>query len=960
MVRVLATLALALAFALLFMPIAEIIGKQFGHAVRPRLFKRSKRKVSYLGGSALVPAALAASTILWGIPKPVLPVLGGALLVFSLGLWDDRLHREGGLLPWHRFALEASTAAGVWVLGLRPSITGLYWVDFALTVLFLIASCNAVNLIDNMDGVAGTTVAVIASGTAALALISGQLVIAGVAAGVTGATLGFLQFNFHRARLYLGDSGSLFLGFTLGGLLLSLRLPLGFGGGFVVAIALMGIPFTDTAVRQIARWLTGKSLFDVTGGIDHVSHNLVAMGLSTKQVALTHGFFAAVGVAAGIYAAASLRIEAAFAAIAMFSLIGVAFLAVSVSKQRGKAKRRRAFVLALGLIGLLALGSAPAAISARRHLESAKRSLQLAATVARAGSLSEADSLIGKAERDAAIAAESLGGPTTFVARSLPLIGTNLKAARSLAYGTNLIARSSRDALKALSEVSSGGYVAGRIDLEKLSKAAPSLERAAAGAELAVAAVPRDSKMLLPQVSGARDEFERRATDAAHGLGKASRTLEVLPAMLGADGPRTWFLAVQNGAELRATGGFIGGFGILRTNGGAVELVSLEPDRFLPVPPSEVDAPDEVIARYDRFGARSGWQNVNMVADFPTAARMMAGMWELSTGEAVDGVIAVDAVAIGHLLGAVGPVDVPALGKQVTSDNVVDVTLREAYGLIEDREERQDVLVDVGRETFTRLTSGTYADPRLVINGLSAAASSKHLLLWSRHEEKQLGELDLDGSISGSPSSDYLMVVSQNASANKLDYYARRGIEYSVDLQAGAAMKADLTVRVDNNTPSDLPAYVLGPDGAAVNRAYLSVYVPESTDGRLAKIDGKNTTLESHREVGLGVLSQFVETNQGAQSKVDLSLVGRDFKPGEYRLLARKQPTPFADDFKLEVTLPPGAAVSEMTPGMRQNGNTVTWSGKLSRDREFFVRYEIQNEILGAAWNKIASLADSR
>ena len=239
------------------------------------------RPVALMGGIALVGAVILG---VLASRAPVLeawPVQLGAVLMFVVGVLDDRwdLHPDGKVLA------QVLAAALLLYAGYAFWRGGAAWVSMPLTFLWVIGVTNAFNLIDGIDGLAAG-VAVVAAG--ALVLISvtlgqGELVV--VMAAVMGAALGFLAYNAPPARIFMGDCGSLFLGYLLAAGALGVQSGGGPVVGTLVPIAVLAVPIFDTTFVTITRLLRGESV--ARGGTDHVHHRLVHLGLSEGQAVVT-------------------------------------------------------------------------------------------------------------------------------------------------------------------------------------------------------------------------------------------------------------------------------------------------------------------------------------------------------------------------------------------------------------------------------------------------------------------------------------------------------------------------------------------------------------------------------------------------------------------------------------------------------------------------------------------------
>jgi UDP-GlcNAc:undecaprenyl-phosphate GlcNAc-1-phosphate transferase len=157
--------------------------------------------------------------------------------------------------------------------------------NYAITLLWLLGITNAINFLDNMDGLSAGISAVIASFILLFALVNGQFLVGALSAGLLGACIGFLRFNFPPARIFMGDVGSLFLGFLLAVMGIQLRFPE--NSNFVtwmVPVFLFGLPIFDMTLVVISR--LRRRLSPNTPGKDHTSHRLVRMGFSSREAVL--------------------------------------------------------------------------------------------------------------------------------------------------------------------------------------------------------------------------------------------------------------------------------------------------------------------------------------------------------------------------------------------------------------------------------------------------------------------------------------------------------------------------------------------------------------------------------------------------------------------------------------------------------------------------------------------------
>ena len=273
---------------------------------QPGQHKSHKVAVPYLGGLAIV-VTFVIAVILMSVLRPphtgrgeLLAVLTIAVLLAAVGLIDDLRQ----VSPLWRLVAEISAASIVWYLGNGTAVTTVEAVDLILTVLWFVGVTNAFNLLDNMDGLAAGLAAISSMTVFAVAGTNGQFLVAGLAVALAGCTVGFLRLNFHPARIYMGDSGSLFIGFLVAYLGIKLRFEGGRLVSALVPIFACSAAVFDTSLVVISRIRAGRNPFQ--GGQDHVSHRLVKLGLSVPAAVCTI-YLGAIGV--GILSFAISRLE---------------------------------------------------------------------------------------------------------------------------------------------------------------------------------------------------------------------------------------------------------------------------------------------------------------------------------------------------------------------------------------------------------------------------------------------------------------------------------------------------------------------------------------------------------------------------------------------------------------------------------------------------------------------------
>ena len=270
--------------------------------------KTHKEPVPYLGGLGIIIGILAVSfgALIYKHSESknywlALSVLGPALILGLIGLWDDIKN----LPPLPRFI--AQTIAGIFTSALLIASstvgtpTGSKLVDAIITTIWIVGICNSVNFFDNLDGGAAGTIAVSSIALTKLGIDGGQYLVGGLAAVTAGATLGFLLWNKSPARIYMGDAGALFLGILIASLTIRLHPDAqSQWTSLATPVLLLAVPILDTSVAVISRLRRKISPFQ--GGRDHLSHRLIRAGLARPAAAV------ALWVLSGIFAGCAVLI----------------------------------------------------------------------------------------------------------------------------------------------------------------------------------------------------------------------------------------------------------------------------------------------------------------------------------------------------------------------------------------------------------------------------------------------------------------------------------------------------------------------------------------------------------------------------------------------------------------------------------------------------------------------------
>lgn len=301
--------------------------RKYGYVAKPKSDRWHKKPTAMLGGVAIFATTLLMYLLFVAKTPETLVILAGSTFLFLVGLLDDTFN----IKPYQKLVGQVIGAAIVVGFGQTLPLTGYELVDIGITAFWLIGITNAVNLLDNMDGLAAGIAAIgglsLAMGFAA----NGQANETMLAAVFVGALVGFLIYNFNPASIFMGDCGSMFVGFLLASSVL-----MGQTGGrsrgifsiLAVPVLILLVPIFDTTLVTILRKLWGRKASQ--GGRDHTSHRLVALGVSERTaVLMIYGFAVAAGVLSLLVS--QLEVTQSLALIFVFTLI-LSIIGVYLSK----------------------------------------------------------------------------------------------------------------------------------------------------------------------------------------------------------------------------------------------------------------------------------------------------------------------------------------------------------------------------------------------------------------------------------------------------------------------------------------------------------------------------------------------------------------------------------------------------------------------------------------------------
>ena len=274
------TFSLILSF--LLTPLARFLAIKLGIIDRPNSARWHERATPLMGGLAVVISFITACGILGELNHGIIALFGGGLLVFALGVFDD----IKGTIYWVKLPGHLAAALILIASGTRVELIPQIWLSIPLSILWIMVLTNSFNLLDNMDGLSAGIAVIVSLGLSFFLLMEGSPLLALVSLALAGASLGFLRYNFHPAKIFMGDCGSTFLGYILAGITLmgSWQHSSSLVFALLTPLVLLGVPLFDTTLVFVDRLLHGK--FVTHGGKDHTSHRLLLLGFSPRKATL--------------------------------------------------------------------------------------------------------------------------------------------------------------------------------------------------------------------------------------------------------------------------------------------------------------------------------------------------------------------------------------------------------------------------------------------------------------------------------------------------------------------------------------------------------------------------------------------------------------------------------------------------------------------------------------------------
>jgi hypothetical protein len=619
-----------------------------------------------------------------------------------------------------------------------------------------------------------------------------------------------------------------------------------------------------------------------------------------------------------------------------------------------------ALLVAVALVALRAVRAATAARSALTELQALQAAdLSTLATLDPAV-LADMQGRFARLESDFAVISRE-AGPLLPLAKPLGRLagyeaeGEAAPALLQLAQSAATAGRASMDGAlplaAAIKDPAGEGSALARL-APALRLAQPSWQEAeAALAQMAAARSQLDLAQLDPRIAGQLERLDRYLPLLQTG----SALARLAPALLGADGARTYLLLAQNSDELRPTGGFISGAGLVHIDQG--QLGDLDFTDSYTVYNPDVDHPLAPPDLEQTMGAQILlFRDANWSADYPASASVAQALYQLDTGTSTDGVIAFDLEATRRIVAALEPLELPGYPEPLTAANVLTAmrqiwadplatenTVREA-GTSDWWLYRKDFMGDLAGAARARLESGQVDFGKLA-QALYTSLQEKHVLVTvdDAATASLLAQAGWSGAVEPG-AGDYLLVVDSNVGWNKVNSVVQRTTNYSVAPQADGSLLADLElVYRHQGEASDEPCVHVALYGDSYEEMmrrcyfnYIRVLVPAGA--QLLSAEGFEQSQASSRpgEQGTTQLAGSLIVPAGATRSVRLSyqLPAGLLDGATYRLRVQKQPGTPAWPVKVALVAPPGEVWQPVAPGGQQTEQGVQVYFELSRDTD--------------------------
>lgn len=518
-------------------------------------------------------------------------------------------------------------------------------------------------------------------------------------------------------------------------------------------------------------------------------------------------------------------------------------------------RRRPVLLTAIGVLVLIALLVGWRVWQVRGDLLQARDYAEALRSAGDDRDLTDARVALTALREHAGDASDGTGGPSWWLLEQLPVVGDDAGAVAVMSQSLSALADAAAPLLDIAEDLDAGRVEIsdGRVPLDTVRSYQEPMARAASVASEALSRVQAlDGSYVGPLVEARRQAVEEIG-QAVPLLRDAADTVELLPGLLGADGPRRYLLVQQNNAEIRSTAGFPGSTFLLRADAGRVEVAKPVATRKFP----HLRKPVLRLTQGERrlFGERVGtwFVDANKIPDFRRAADLWAAHWRKRFGQNLDGVLSLDPVTLSYLMRATGPVTVA--GTKLDTGNVVSELLSTTYARYRDPDAQDAFFREVGRRVFDAVESPR--DPAELIRGLRRGVQESRVQFVSfrAREDAVLGRTAIAGPALSDDVPGVYISDTTGRYGSKMSYYLRYGADASSGCAAGEPVyRLGLDVRLATpSRPERLPSYVTGGDERVPMGAEDLEIVMLGVDGGTlsqVRLGGRQVAVRSARIAG--------------------------------------------------------------------------------------------------------------
>jgi hypothetical protein len=522
----------------------------------------------------------------------------------------------------------------------------------------------------------------------------------------------------------------------------------------------------------------------------------------------------------------------------------------------------------------------------------------------------------------------------------LPGVGANVRAVTALGDASATVGTAAAGLLEVADQLVQGDQDTHRdeISLAHLEDLVVPLQTLADALERSTEEVAASGEGLVGPVARARDDYLELAVPATEQAATAAAVAEVLPQLLGMEGPRHYLVLAASLSELRSSGGLPGSWSLLRADGGRLHV-----DEFLDIdelPSLATDVAPPAAELNGVYAARGGlrhWRNINLVAHFPSSGEVALRMWEGLGHDPLDGVIMADTVVFDRLARRVGGFEVPGVG-HLEPNEVLPFVAVEAYAAFDDQDQRKRVLGDVATGAFASalavLESDDVSETAAMLHDI---ASGGHLRVYARDERIQevLERVGVAGALPEAPG-ELAGVLVDNVAGNKADAFTARHLEHRVELLPGGRTEAALEVVLRNDAPREgYPRHVLGPWTPHTQAGDNLSLVRFVCGGRCTHHPATDAVRSTDPDGDLPVAELSLLVPAGDERRVQHRTQTTDgwrFDDGEILVEVAHlvQPTLRPSELQVRVVVPSGWTPTRLPEGAQLEQDEITWRAEAS------------------------------